>query len=54
MKQIFETPCESTKNRFKNKSKKLLRSEITEMLSLKQNEICKNDLIKLWQILNGL
>lgn len=54
MKQIFETPCEATKNRFRNKSKKLLRNEITKMISLKQDKICKNDLIKLWQILNGL
>ena len=54
MKKIFETPCEATKNRFKNKSKKLLRSEITEMISLKQDKIGKNDLIILWQILNGL
>lgn len=54
MKQIFEIPCEATKNRFKNKSKKLLRNEITEMISIKQDKISKNDLICLWQILNGL
>jgi len=54
MKQIFNTPCESTKNRFKNKSKKLLRAEITEMISLKEDKLSKNDLITLWQILNSL
>lgn len=51
---MFEKPCDATKNRFKNKSRKLLRSEITEMISLKQDKISKNDLIRLWQILNGL
>ena len=54
MKQIFDKPCKATKNRFKNKSKKLLRAEITEMISLKQDKLNKNDLINLWQILNGL
>jgi len=54
MKQIFDTPCQATKNRFKNKNKKLLRAEITEMISLKQDKLSKNDLINLWQILNGL
>jgi hypothetical protein len=54
MKQIFETPCQATKNRFKNKGKKLLRAEIIEMISTKEDKLNKNDLISLWQILNGL
>lgn len=54
MKQIFNTPCEATKNRFKNKNKKVLRNEITEMISTKEHKLSKNDLISLWQILNGL
>jgi len=54
MKQIFDPPCQATKNRFKNKNKKLLRAEINEMISLKQDKLSKNDLINLWQILNGL
>ena len=53
MKQIFNTPCEATKNRFKNKSKKLLCAEITEMISLKQDKLNKNDLINLWLILKN-
>jgi len=54
MKQIFNTPCKATQNRFKNKNKKVLRSEIVEMISKKEDKLNKNDLISLWQILNGL
>ena len=54
MKQIFQTPCEATKNSFRNKNKKVLRSEIVEMISKKEDKLNKNDLISLWQILNGL
>ena len=54
MKQIFNTPCEAIKNRFKYKSKKVLRSEIVEMISKKEEKLNKNDLISLWKILNGL
>lgn len=54
MKQIFQTPSEAAKNRFKSKNKKVLRSEIVEMISKKEDKLNKNDLISLWQILNGL
>lgn len=54
MKQIFNTPCKATRNRFKNKNKKVLRSEIVDMISKKGDKLNKNDLISLWQILNGL
>ena len=54
MKQIFDIPCKATQNRFKYKSKKALRSEIVEMISKKEEKLNKNDLISLWQILNGL
>jgi len=54
IKQIFYTPCKATQNRFKNKNKKVLRAEIVEMISTKKDKLNKNDLINLWQILNGL
>ena len=54
MKQIFNIPCKATQNRFKNKNKKVLRSEIVDMISQKEDKLNKNDLISLWQLLNGL
>lgn len=54
MRQIFNTPCKATQNRFKNKNKKVLRSEIVEMISKKEEKLNKNDLISLWQLLNGI
>ena len=38
--------------KLKNKSKKVLRLEITEMLSAKEAKLDKDDLIAIWQQLN--
>lgn len=45
IKKIFDTPCKITKNRFKNKNKKVLRNDIIEMISTKEHKLSKNDLI---------
>jgi hypothetical protein len=42
---IFNKPSKYLKGKYKNKSKKLIRSEIVDMLSMKQDNISKDHLI---------
>jgi hypothetical protein len=53
-KSLFPAPSSVTKKLFKNKNKKLLRADIVELLSKKENKISKNDLIHLFQILKTI
>jgi hypothetical protein len=52
--KLFNKLSDSTLNSFKNKSKRLLREEISELMAEKEDKISKNDLIVIYNILKYL